>query len=615
MATKHKKVEVVTIGAGWTAGIMAWKLGSAGHRVVSIEQGPVRWANPDFEHNHDYLRYAIRKAMMFDLSQETWSWRPNAKMPSLPIRQYGSFHPGRGLGGASVHWTAQFWRFLPADFQHRSHNLARYGKKKIPDNMTIQDWPLTYKELEPYYDAVEYDIGAAGQAGNIAGQKLEGGNPFEAPRTRGYPLPPHPTSVHAKLFAKAARELGYHPFPQPAGILSQAYKDLSGRTRSGCIYCGCCTRFGCEVDAKTSAITTHIPAALATGKYEVRTECKVTGINVGPDGLATGVTYVNLLTGEEHEQPADVVLVTGYTLTNVRMLLLAKGSKHPDGIGNDHGMVGKNYTYQLLGSPATCIFEGRRFNTFMGNGVIQNVIYDFNADDFDHSDLDFIGGSSIYAGGGQRDPLTSTGMPSLKAGTPAAKESKPPKVVATSGEVGSLAHSSKEWGKDLKENLRRNWDGYFSVGIQGEIQAYKMNFLDLDPTYNDAWNQPLLRLTFDFYENEKNLYSHNAKKAHAIAKQMNPDRLDFKGELKPYNIHQYQSTHCTGGAIMGTDPGNSVTNKYGQVWDTPNVFVTGAALYPQNPGANPTETLLALAYMAGDAIRDKYFKHPEEIIT
>ncbi len=615
MLTRHKKVEVVTIGAGWTAAVMAWKLGSAGHRVVSLEQGPVRWANPDFQHNHDYLRFAIRQAMMFDLSQETWTWRPNAKLPSLPIRQYGAFHVGRGLGGSSAHWTAQFWRFVSADFQHRSHNIARYGKKKIPDNMTIQDWPLTYEELEPYYDAVEYDIGASGQAGNIAWQKIEGGDPFEEPRSRGYPLPPHPRTIYGKLFGKACRELGYHPFPQPAGIISQAYRDLSGRTRSGCIYCGKCTRFGCEVDAKSSAITTHIPAALATGKYEVRTECKVTGINVGPDGLATGVTYVDLLTGEEHEQPADIVMLTAYTLTNVRMLLLSKSKKHPDGIGNAHGMVGKNYTYQLLQYPATCIYEGRRFNTFVGNGVIYDVINDFNADNFDHSNLDFIGGSNIKAGGGEQDPLTATGMPSLKAGTPAATMSKPPNVVATSGELGSLAHSGKEWGKDLKENLRRNWDGNFGINMEGEIQAYKMNFLDLDPTYKDAWNQPLLRLTFDFYDNEKNLYHYTAKKIHEMAKQMNPDRIAFTGELKPFNVHQYQSTHCTGGAIMGSGPGNSVTNKYGQVWDTPNVFVTGAALYPQNPGKNPTETLLALAYMVGDAIRDKYFRHPEEIIT
>lgn len=637
MAITHKKVDVVTIGAGWTSGVMGWKLGSAGHRVVAIEQGPARWGNPDFVHNHDGLRYRIRKAMMFNLSQETWTWRPNPKLAALPIRQFGSFMPGNGTGGASVHWTAQLWRFLPADFQHRTHNIERYGKEKILPYMTVQDWPVTYEELEPYYDAVEYDLGASGQTGNLQGQLVPGGNPFEAPRSRPYPLPPHPVTIPAKMFANVCRGLGYHPFPQPAGIVSRAYHSPLGNHHAECIYCGFCTRFGCEVDAKTSAVNTHIPAALRTGNYEIRNNAKVLRINLGSNGLATGITYLDLITGEEHVQPAEVVLVTGYTLTNVRILLLSRGREHPDGIGNDQQMVGKNYTYQLSQTPATGIFEGRRFNLFMGNGVIQNLIYEFNADNFDHSDLNFIGGASIYCGSGQRDPLTSVlDMPTLSAGASSSSgtgaagpgeggqgASNPAGGIggATSGEipttadVGSLAHRGDEWGKDWKENMRRNWDGIVGVGIQGEIQAYADQYLDLDPVYKDAWGQPLLRITYDFHENEYNLYRFLAQRCKEIMQQMQPSRMTTSEELDPYNVHQYQSTHCTGGAIMGDDPGNSVTNKYGQVWDTPNVFVTGAALYPQNPGANPTDTLLALAYMAGDAIRDRYFANPGQLLV
>ena len=626
----HPKVDFVSIGAGWTAGILAWKLGSAGHSMVSIEQGPARWTTPDFEHNHDPLRYEIRKAMMVDLGRETWTWRPNPKSPALPIRQYGSFHPGRGVGGASVHWTAQLWRFMPADFQHLSHNVERYGQDKIPEGMTIQDWPITYDDLEPYYDAVDYDIGASGQAGNLNGTIIEGGNPFEAPRSRPYPLPPHPTSLAADLFARACRELGYHPFPQPAGITSRAYQDPLGNYHAQCIYCGFCTRYGCEVDAKISGANVHIPAALRTGNYEIRSNCKVQRINVGADGLATGVTYVDLLTGEEHDQPANVVLVTGYTLTNVRMLLISRNDSHPDGIGNDRGMVGRNYTYQLSKGPATGIFEGRRFNQYMGNGVIQNLIYEFNADNFDHSDVDFIGGASIYCGSGQRDPITSSlGIPSLEAGTQGSgsgggsdaqggggskQAGASIQAPATTGEVASRAGSGTEWGQAWKENLRRNWDSVVGVGIQGEIQAYEDQFLDLDPTYTDAWGEPLLRMTFDFHDNERNLYAFLAGKCREILERMGPDRIDFTGDLAPYNIHEYQSTHCTGGAIMGSDPGNSVTNSYGQVWDTPNVFVTGAALYPQNPGANPTGTLLALTYRTGDALRDHYLSDPNRLL-
>jgi gluconate 2-dehydrogenase alpha chain len=363
----HKKVEIVSIGAGWTAAMLAWKLCSAGHRMVSIEQGPMRWANPDFEHNHDGLRYRIRKAMMVDLSTETWTWRPNPSKPSLPIRQYGSFHPGKGFGGASLHWTSQIWRFLESDFRYRSHHIERYGEEKLPEGCTVQDWGITYADLEPYYTAWEYDIGAGGVAGNLNGEIIEGGNVFEEPRSTQYPLPPLVMTRPADMFADACRRLGYHPFPQPTGILSQGYKDPLGNVRAGCIYCGFCTRFGCEVDAKSTAITTHAPAALKTNKWEIRPFSKVQRINIGADGLATGVTYLDA-DGVEHEQPADVVLVSGYTLTNVRMLLLSRSDRHPNGIGNDRNMVGKNYSYQLSKGPATGLFEGERFNLFTGNG-------------------------------------------------------------------------------------------------------------------------------------------------------------------------------------------------------------------------------------------------------
>lgn len=613
----HKKVDVVTIGAGWTSGIMGWKLGSAGYKVVALEIGPVRFADPSFAHNHDGLEHMIHKALMYDISRETWTWRPNTKAPSLPIRQFGAFHAGRGLGGSSVHWTARIWRFLEADFQHRSHNIERYGKGKIPAGMTIQDWPVTYKELEPYYDAFEYDIGASGQAGNVNGQLIKGGNPFEEPRSRPYPLPPHPVSIGAQIFDKASKEMGYAPFPNPAGILSKAYEGPLGDNRAACIYCGFCTRYGCEVDAKSSGVNTHIPAALRTGNYEVRAHAKVTGINVGADGLATGVSYIDLETGETHEQPADVVICSAYTLTNVRMLLLSRSNQHPNGIGNDRNRVGKNFTYQVRKGPATGIFEGRRLNQFMANGVTQSILYEFNADNFDHSNLDFIGGAQIQCGAGAAEPLTVvTSLPPLTAGTDRAQNIDiTTNMPATTGELGSLAGSGSEWGKDWKENIRNNWDGVLAINIEGEWQAYEDQFYDLDPTYTDSFGQPLLRLTIDFHDNEKNMYRFLAKRCQEIMQTMGPDRMATTDEIDSFDIYSYQTTHQTGGAIMGDNPDNSVTNKYGQVWDTPNVFVTGAALFPQNPGANPTDTLCPLAYMAADAMIDRYFADPNRLLS
>jgi gluconate 2-dehydrogenase alpha chain len=597
----QKRVDVVTVGAGWAGGIFAQRLTEAGYNVVSIEQGPARWAQPDFEHNHDPLRYHVRHAMMVNLANETWTWRPNPKAPTLPMRQYGSFNPGKGVGGAGIHWAAQTWRFLPFDFRYRSHHIERYGEGKLPEGSLVQDWPVSYEELERFYDQFEYDIGVSGQVGNLNGRIMEGGNVFEGPRTRPYPLPPLAMMIHGEMYAKACRELGYHPFPQPAAITSQAYQDRFGNWRSGCLYCGFCTRYGCEVDAKASAVTTHLPAALRTGRYEIRPNSKVIRINVGADGLATGVTYIDAA-GQEQEQPADVVILSAFTLTNVRLLLLSQNAQHPQGVGNDKGMVGQRYTYQLSQSPVSGVFEGRRFNQYMGNSSTIYVIYDFYGDNFDHSRENFIGGGRIMAGSGERDPQTSVG-------------GMPVGVVANSRGSENSSSQSRNWGKGWKEDLRNNWDGVVAITFEGDILPYPDQYLDLDPVYKDNFGLPLLRLTFDFHENEKNLYHFIASRTQEIMQQMGPTRMNARLDLAPYNIHEYQSTHCTGGAIMGSDPSNSVTNKYGQVWDTPNVFVTGAALFPQNPGANPTGTMCALAYYASDALANYYFRNPNRLMA
>ena len=444
------------------------------------------------------------------------------------MRQYGSFNPHKGVGGAAVHWATQNWRFYPSDFEYRSHHIERYGEDKLPVGNRIRDWGITYDEIEPYYDAWEYDIGVSGKAGNIQGQQIEGGNVFEGPRAREYPLPPLTKSIVADKFTAAANDLGYHPFPQPSGILSEAYDDLAGNTRGACLYCGFCTRYGCEVAAKGNSLVVHMPAALATGKYEIRPDSYVYQIDTDSDGKATGVSYIDSA-GREQFQEADIVIVSAYMLMNVRLLLMSRSSAHADGIGNDRGLVGTNYTYQLGGGGSSGLFEGERLNQFMGNGAMAALIHDFDADNFDHSDLDFIGGGSIGSGGGERNPVGSVG------GVPTA--------------------SGKTWGQEWKDALRRTGTACAGVGIQGESLPYDDQYVDLDPTYRDRFGFPLLRMTFDWHENDYNLIRYLSPKMREILEQMGATNIRTQEELTPYSIAPYQSTHCTGGAIMGTDPG------------------------------------------------------------
>lgn len=591
----HKNVDAVTVGAGWSAGVLAQKLTAAGLTMVSIERGPERYAHPDYAHNHDSIRNSVRKKMMQDLERESWTWRPNPSSPALPMRQYGSFHPGAGIGGSGAHWSGMHWRFLPSDFRYRTHYTERYGANKLPAGNRIRDWPLTYEELEPYYTQVDFEIGVSGQAGNLRGALIDGGNIFEGPRSKPYPLPPLEATKPSLMFETACKELGYHPFPQPAGILSRAYVDISGRERSGCLYCGFCTRFGCEVDAKASAGTSLIPLALATGRYEIRTECTATRVATADTGLATGVVYMDR-ERREHFQPADMVFLTAYTLSNVRLMLLSRSAKHPNGLGNNHGLVGKNYTYQLWEGPVTGVFEGEPMNLYMGNTSTIKVIYDFNADDFDHSNVDFVGGAQIFSCLGEREPVTAVGD------------------LPISNESGATMPADRNWGQPWKDALRKNWDSFVPITIQGESLPYDDQFFDLDPTYTDQYGLPLLRLTFDWHDNDQRLYRFIAQRCQEIMRAMNATKIKITPELGPYDYSRYQSTHVTGGAIMGTDAGNSVANSYGQLWDTPNVFVAGAALYPQNAGANPTGTLLALAYRTAEAIKQKYLKTPDKTI-
>src|SRR6476646_5982966 len=269
MARKLPKKDVVIIGLGWTGSIIANELTDEGLDVIAIERGPWRDAPTEYPPNYvqDELRYRIRHEL---------------------------FMPPNGVGGGGVHWNAETWRFLPSDFVVKTHLTQRYGAAFLPEGMTIQDWGVTYDELEPHYDAFEYLCGTSGTAGNLRGQIQEGGNPFEGPRSRPYPNPAQKQPFSHTLFAKAARVLGYKPFPQPSGNLSQAYTNPLGIRMGPCTYCGYCEWFGCANYSKASPQTTILPVLVRKSNFTARPECEVTRINVDGSGKrVTGFTFVD----------------------------------------------------------------------------------------------------------------------------------------------------------------------------------------------------------------------------------------------------------------------------------------------------------------------------------
>jgi gluconate 2-dehydrogenase alpha chain len=587
MAKKLPATDVVTVGVGWTGSILAAELAAAGLRVVGLERGPARKTSPDFEVPgiHDELKYAVRYALMQDPSQTTITFRNDASQVARPMRRLGSFLPGEGTGGAGVHWNGMTWRYLPYDLEIATRTVARYGKAKIPPGVELEDWGVTYDELEPHFYAFEDVAGTGGESAPAAGALRLAGLPFEAPRARPFPSPPMKVSHQGAVFREAARATGYHPFVVPSSNGTRARVNRYGIATGACVYCGFCERFGCETTAKASPIAHVLPAALATGRFELRTRAHVLRVDLDRSGKrATGVTYLDLDRGEEVIQPAEIVLVTAFPLNAVHLLLIS-GIGAPYAPATGKGTVGRGYTYQCV-SGVTAFFDDRVFNPFMGAGAMGVAIDDLNADNFDHSSVQFVHGAYLatYTTGGW--PITNTPVPD---GVPA-------------------------WGGAWKKAVASSYLRSLSITAQGAVLPHRENHLDLDPTYRDAYGQPLLRMTFDWHDNELALARHMNQRAQEIARATGARALKPTGvgshpeQRDHYGIVAYQTTHNTGGAMMGTDPRTSVVNRYLQSWDVPNVFVIGASAFRHNSSYNPTGTVGALAFWAAQAIRTRYLR-------
>jgi gluconate 2-dehydrogenase alpha chain len=583
-----KEVDVVVLGIGMVGSMVAKELAAAGYKVVGLERGEARFTVPEFQSPaiHDELRFAVRKALMQDNTREPVTFRNHASQVALPIRRWESFLPGTGLGGSMVHWNGQTYRFQANDFQLATRTRERYGKSFLDPDLTIQDWGVTYEDLEPHFDRFEYLLGTSGKAGNIKGQRQPGGDPHESPRSRDYPTPPQKELFQGALFRKAASSLGYNPFPQPSSNLSRPYTNPEGMKLNACVFCGFCERFACEHFAKSTPQTIILPVLLANPNFELRTGCQVQRINLdSAKKHATGVTYIDAV-GRQFEQPASLVITSMFALNNVRMLLLS-GIGTPYDPVSGRGVVGRNYTYQTVSSAEAYFDQDVIVNPFMASGASGTVINDFAGDNFDHGGLGFIGGAYIGAVNSHGRPIRYHPVP---PNTPA-------------------------WGKRWKQAVIKHYNHTVGIGVHGSSIAHRGNFLDLDPTYRDAWGQPLLRMTFDFPQNDLKMSAYLTAKAAEIGKAMGAREVAGSPRKGPYTTQAYQSTHNTGGTVMGDNPNTSVVNRYSQSWDVSNVFVIGASNYPQNASWNPTGTLGALTYWTIDALKNKYLKNPGRLVS
>lgn len=470
------------------------------------------------------------------------------------------------VGGTSLHYFARSYRLHPWDFRVVSETTRRYGASRVPAGSTVEDWPLGYEELEPFYDRLEYELGVAGQAGNVNGAIDERGNVFEGPRTRGYPMPPLRGTEFTDMIGGAARRLGWNPFPAPAAINSEPYQG-----RAPCLYHGFCNQGGCHVEAKNSTAVTTIPRAQQTGNLRIVTEAHVTQIHVDGEGRASAVEY--LKDGETYIQPADVILLSSYVYENTRLLLQSTSDAFPDGLSNNHGQVGRHYMTHAQGGGVLALFP-HSLNRWYGLPAQGTGVDEWADDNFDHADLDFIGGAHFWISSDRR-PILAARM--------------------------NTFGRAPRWGSEWKAFIMENADRWAGSHLQKSTLPYEENYLDLHPTVKDPLGFPVCRITADFKDNEKKLAQFTRDKmeqwfleAGAVATVHQPI-----GTMGP-------STHAYGGTRMGDDPETNVVDRWGFSHEVPNLGILGASVMGTSGARNPTLTVQALAWRTAERLVENW---------
>src|SRR5487761_2060767 len=536
------QVDAVIVGSGAGGGVAAHVLSFAGRHVVLLERG----RNQQFsETRHDELHSQRTTVLGNAFGPDDTNVRLVKLGDAAQFREVrasdGSFgNVAMCLGGGTKSYGAMAWRFLPKDFRMRS----TYG---APEGSSLENWPISYEELEPYYERAEYAIGVSGQ---------RGANSFEGARKRDYPMPPMPYNKEARKLQAAAKGLGWHPFPIPMAINSVAYDG-----RPACIQCPFCVGFACEVKAKGSTADTVIPKAIATGHCELRTECVATEILTDAKGRATGVVYIR--NGARYEQPAKAVVVSCSAIESARLLLASKSKLFPGGLGNLNGLVGRNLQSHAYAG-AYGYFEDEVWDGLGPAACI--ALCDFN-----HGNDGYRGGAML-----------------------AHEFIRKPYMFAR----GAHPPNASTWGLDHKARQKKFYKR--SIAVQGPVQEMPVftNGIELDPSRKDAFGMPLVRMTGKRHDEDLRTARFIAGKADALLKAAGAIETFLKLPGSATSFGQHQAGTCR----MGNDPKTSVTNSYGQMHSVDNVFVVDGSLHVTNGGFNPSLTIQAVAFRASEYI-------------
>ena len=526
MAKHRNIVDACVIGSGAGGGVVAKELCEQGVNVVLLEGGPQFDSLQDYTSartDWELVESQVREQFTVPALRKLTSGNQEGRKPSP--------NEVNGVGGGTLRYLAYAPRLRPDDFRVYS------------DDGVGCDWPITYEDLVPYYRKVELELGVSGRAGD----------PW-TPLVEPYPNPPFENSYSNKIIERGCDKLGIRLWRTPMARLSRYFK---GRPR--CIQCGQCST-GCMSHAKSSMDVTYIKMAEATGRLDLRPKSVAARIKVDAEGNARSVIYFDS-NGTEHEQKADVVIVSCGSIQSPRLLLNSKSNLFPNGLANSSGLVGK-YFMQHLGINSRAIYADR-MDSFRG----------------------FFGGA------------TSQDFTRTRAGNSFARGWRIDLHSAIQGPVEmSRATVHSLWGKQLKDYMRKYFGHVAGVLASGEQLPDERNCVELDPEVKDEYGMPVPRITYKWHKNDKLMQvamEKNVIEIHEAAGATDILKVNDSPGTSPHNL---------GTCRMGSVPKKSVLNSFCQSHDVSNLFVIDGSCFVTGGTANPSLTIHAIAVRASEYI-------------
>ena len=526
MARENDIVDVLVIGAGASGGAFTWSLAEAGIKVMCLEQGG--WMDPS-AYPSSQTDWEIHKQTDFN---------PNPNFRELP-QDYPINESGtpiaplmfNAVGGSTIHWSAHFPRMHPSDFRVRTLDGV------------ADDWPVSYQQLEPYFNLNDQMVGVAGITGDTA----------YPPKTERQ-TPPIPLGKPGDTIVRGFEKLGWHWWPSDSAILTRPYDG-----RAACNNCGPC-EIGCTLRAKASADVTYWPKAIVKGAV-LRTNARVREITLGNDGLADGAVYYDS-DGHVRRQRARILVMACNGIGTPRLLLNSRSSLFPDGLANSSGLVGKNLMFHPV-SMVMGVFD-EHLEGYKGPSACMIV-----SSEFYETDL-----SRGFVRGYQFQLVRSSGP-------------------ATTAQ-GFVTRSPIPWGADHHRVFNEHFGRTITVNVMGEDLPEPQNRVDLDPTLTDSDGIPAPKIDYRMSENSLKMMDHGIGRATELLQVAGAKAVLVNPLLRS------SGWHLLGTARMGSHVGNSVVDGYGRCHDVKNLFIIDGSIFVTAGAVNPTSTIQALALYIAD---------------